>query len=322
MLLLQHGGDRRQVLAGLLRRPARLQAADAAKGERGPVSKPVALRRRQHRVRHHRRNPHIRTEDGVHALEALWCHADDGEGQPVDPNRAADNVGRGAKPCQPRGMREDEDRTGARRHILVRPEEAAQARHDGERVEVVAGHDLAEETLRRIAAGEPENHRRRVASEVLEHHVPGADVLEIETGDREGFARGRALHRGSNRDELVRACDRQRIQEQCVDHREHRRVGGNAERDREDDDRGEARRGAELPRGESQVLPECLHRRSSGAAGRDDHRSVAKTTTAATSAYAAEAANTTAFWRLSLQLTRDASQARTGSARMPCINTA
>ena len=106
-------------------------------------------------------------------------------------------------------------------------------------------------------------HRRRAPAD--DAGEAGGLVLEIpEHRPRQLGAVAHAaavvlLAAGVDLDQLVGALDRQRPQRHLVEEREHRRVGADAERDRDDRDEGEERRAGEAAGRQAQVGQEVRH---------------------------------------------------------------
>ena len=130
---------------------------------------------------------------------------------------------------------------------------AAEGRPHAERGEEVARDVLAVDRLRlesfpgylKAGAGDRQKVRERL--------VVIAKVLVVPP--REGAHARLSGISAQQLDELFRVAHRQRAEHQRVDQAEDRRVGADAERERQNRHRGEARRATQRPRGISHVLP-------------------------------------------------------------------
>ncbi len=176
-------------------------------------------------------------------------HADDIVGFAVDANRAADDVGVTPEAVLPEAVTDHEDAVVAQ-HGFVGTEAAAELRLDAQDGKEVAGDAEPEGPLGRFAGCGKAHLRKAVAG-----HLPVAAHLGLQievVGRRDPAARVLgsapidAVH-------MIAVAVRQRAKEHLVEYAERRRVGADAESERDDGDEGEAGRATERPDGEAEV---------------------------------------------------------------------
>ena len=234
---LRHGGHlggRRLEGHPGLEQPEHLQPREGA-----PVGDDVALRRRAERAR---RGRHVDV-DAVGIVRHVRHHADDGVRPVVHLEHLADDVRVAAEPGGPVVVAEHEHRLGALVVVGI-GEGAADERPDAEHVEEVVrdhagGHPVGLAAPQQIEVHLVELHQAVQAGELL------AVVVELLDRDAEVLLVGQ--RRGVADDHQPLAVGvRQRREEHAVHHAEDRRVGADAEAQREHGDRGVAGR---LPQG-------------------------------------------------------------------------
>ena len=186
-------------------------------------------------------------------VEARRQDADDGEVLAVEEEAAADDVGIAAELALPEAGADQDHRRRAR-PVLVGGEVAPEHRLDAEHAEEVRRDELALEALRLADAGQAEalhaRHRHRGEAAVLP--LP---VAEVEERDRAAPEVRLAL---VDRDQLLGARVRERLEEDAAHHREEGGVGADAEREGHDRDGGEAGAAPEDAQAVAQVLEQRL----------------------------------------------------------------
>src|SRR4051812_11193187 len=124
----------------------------------------------------------------------------------------------------------------ARRDVVLRPEQTADARAESEQREVIAVHDLAAQRLdvvAQVARGDGEL-RDRELRERSGRRPAEVDIVRI--GERRVWKIGLVL---IHLDDAVGRGDRGATQENRIDETEHGRVGADAKGEREERDDGE-----------------------------------------------------------------------------------
>ena len=199
-----------------------------------------------HHRRHRRRQPHVERQAERRALKAARRDADDGERHVVDPDRFADRRGRAAKARLPVAVRDDGDRTPARRRGVVGLQQPAGGRREGERGEVVAGHEEAGGAADVRNCTDRERHHAE-RQQPLERREAGLQVAMVEPGGSDVDP-----VRGARLDRLKRRCRGdagQRLPPHSLQPGEHDSVGADADRERRDDDRRHERHRAQRAQG-------------------------------------------------------------------------
>ena len=219
-----------------------------------------ALGTRLHHVPHRQRDVDVRTRAQRGAFESPRRNTNDREGATIDDHRPADCGRIAAEPVRPERVAEDHDVVRAQHAIVGRREQSTERWLDPERGEVrprdhqsasSGGLVIDRETRPEHPVGrEPREHRRR-ALEVAEHRVAEHDLAAA--------CLRAALHTGlgagcAEVDQLLRFGDRERTEQDLVEEREDRRVGADAESQREDRDRGHEWRLQQHARRELQIL--------------------------------------------------------------------
>jgi hypothetical protein len=160
----------------------------------------------------------------------------------VDLNRVADDIGRGSEAPLPGCVPQDQHRMSPGDTIFLGQEEAADPRLHPQGFEVVRGDEFCEHPLWQRPARQRDAQRARVAGEVAEYVVSGTEVRQIGVRYRQvriGVRRICGLARG-DADQLRRMLDRQRVEQQTVDHGERSGVRGDTERKRDDNRDGKS----------------------------------------------------------------------------------
>jgi hypothetical protein len=186
--------------------------------------------------------------------------ADDGEALSVERESAAEDVGLFAEFTSPKAFA-DESNVAAANLIFSGLEQAAQHRLHAEQGEEIGRKIFAVDALRFACPGENESGMFE-DGEVGEGAVVPLPVAEVGIGDG---SKGEVGFRRIDCDQLVGVRQIHRMQQDRVDDGEERGVHADAERQRDDDDAGEARRLAKLAQREFQILCQVL-KKGDGAA--------------------------------------------------------
>ena len=214
-------------------------------------------RRLDARVLRHR-DPELGGRRRHGKIEARRGDADDGEAASIDGQRVADRIRHTAKVIPPELVADDDDvRSGS---LLFLAKAAAQVRFHTEGREQIRGDDRARHVPRGSSPGDGE------AGGVVSGHrhqrlrVPAP--VERSPATRPSAARGVPRQIGFvDRHQLLGRGKRQRPKDHRAHHAEHRRVGADAEAERQDRGNGEGRRLPQRAACVEQVLPEMLNRR-------------------------------------------------------------
>ena len=161
-------------------------------------------------------------------------------------------------------MAQHEDRVGAGRHVVARGDQASQPRPDAEHLEVVPGDDQAAREIGVPAPGEAHldaAERRQALEDALV--VPQVDVLRVGQD---------AAAVEAHVNDARRIAHRQPLQQHRVHEAEDRRVGADAQGQREHGGRRESRALAERAPGEAQVVPEPLEGTPASRLSKDERR--------------------------------------------------
>ena len=207
------------------------QTGDGLKERLAALAQNVPHGSRQHLLRHSGREPHIGTEDGAYAEEALGGDSDNGERSSIDVEDFADDLRSAIETDFPGVVAEHSNGRGTRRADLLWKEEPTLRGRDAEGSEIALRDKLSEETLGASVFGQRHDHRRREAAEIGEDRVPGLIVLEIRIRDGEqtaGLGVGFEVRR-IEADQAGRIAHRKRMQKQRVDHREDGGAGADAQ---------------------------------------------------------------------------------------------
>ena len=186
-----------------------------------------------HRHRHPRRRRHAEER----ADESLRRDADDRDRRVVDRDLLADHRGIAGEAALPVGVAEHRDRMAARRDVVLGGEEAARGRTNAHHLEVVAADERAPRALGGVVDGDAEG--LIVLRDDVQHRRAIAEVDEVGIGPRAALPFA-VLHRG---DANRRGIRRQRDgpEQHRLDPREDRRVGADAETERQDRGQRQAR---------------------------------------------------------------------------------
>jgi hypothetical protein len=181
-------------------------------------------------------------------------HAHHGGRRAVHLHRAPHHAAVAAEGAAPE--RVPEQRHARRPHrVLAGGEASPRDRRHAEHVEEVGGDLGRGEHHRPVAVGEG-GAGRVVAGDRGEGAAPAAEVEEVGVRRLHAPRAGRLRRAVPEVHEPLRLGEGEGAEERGVDDAEHRRVGADAERDRRDHGRGEARPREEPARGVSQVAPE------------------------------------------------------------------
>jgi hypothetical protein len=177
--------------------------------------------------------------------------ADDGVSHALDGQRLADRIGRAREAPLPEPVADHRDRSvgAAAPPVVVRSKRSAEDRRHAEDVEIRAARPDPVHHFRLAALRQVEP-RRRPGQRSSERLLPVAKRFPQRVRPR-GRRRRVALR---HHHQLLRTPDRERPQHQAVEDGEDCRVGADAEREREDGDRRNDRRGRERAERVSKVL--------------------------------------------------------------------
>src|SRR5439155_16453720 len=137
-----------------------LESSGGAEHRGSTLMQPVARLAGQHCGCHHGREPYLGTEHRRHASESIGRNTYDREFAAVERDRPADDIRAAAEAALPEIVRDDDGWVSPRRAIFVRKEESPGRGPDAENAEIVAGHQLSEDALRRAACRQAESERR------------------------------------------------------------------------------------------------------------------------------------------------------------------
>ena len=207
----------------------------------------VSLKFRRKRQRH----PGFRTR---RVREGCRHHRGDGVRLTVYRDRSADHLWIAAVQSLPQRVA-DRDHLAAVRHVVGRPDQASGEGRHAEDVEEVTGHPGGEHLLRLATAGDGGGSwgERR---ERAQGPVAIAQSDELRPRNRRQRNGGVGVVRV---DQLCGVCKRQRLQQNGIDHAEDRRVGTDAQRQREYGGEGEDRLAQEGPDTVANVLGDLIH---------------------------------------------------------------
>ena len=241
---------------GLLEGDAGLQSAEDIDPAAAPVVDVVPVRR--HLRLHHQRHADASARSRYRRRRIPACDTPMiGQRIVVDRDRLADDLRVGAEPVAPIVVAQHRNRAVASLFVVVRRDDAADRRADAEHLEIGAGHQLAGHALglpvRRRRSSPPSGARTCPEKTVGRRRASGDRRLT--RAERAPPIRHRRSCRGSPRTserqhvaarvaavvvpraveqhELVRVLHRQPPQQDFVDQREDRRVGADAQRDRQ-----------------------------------------------------------------------------------------
>src|ERR1700761_540954 len=229
----------------------RLAAADSGLEARDPLKEGLSALlqhilelRRQDLLRHGRRKPYIRPEDGADSEESLRRHSNHCEWSAVDFQGFSDHVLRAVEAVFPGAVAHHGNGSGSRRADFAGQKESAFCRCEAERFKVTLGDQLAEKALLRYTFDQRHRHGRREAAKTAERGVPSLVVLEIRIRDRKE-AGGLLLIlqvRRIERDETGGILCWKRMKQQSVHDRKYRGACADAQGQRQNGKKGKGRR--------------------------------------------------------------------------------
>jgi hypothetical protein len=152
----------------------------------------------------------------------------------------------------------------ATRPVVARLQQAAPRGHDTERVERVAAHPRAAHQVPRVALAHLHVEPRRPGEDAREGLLVVSDLLPERIRERipPAVDAEAAVAPGNlDRDQRPGRLDRQGSQPHCIEELENRRVGADAERQRQDGDRRESRAPSNLPHAVPQIPGHPVERR-------------------------------------------------------------
>ena len=252
---------------GRVNRGARLFQRDAGlqTGEQvDPISAPVlwrAARIGRQAPAHRDRHEDVSLQPDGRSVKPRRRDADDGHGVSVDGDRLVEDVRAPAHVALPVGVTQHDDLGPVHRAIVARSQQAAERRPQTEHGKVAARHEQAL-ALRGLVA------ITQIDGEVAVRGDAGEDRLEALQVPEHGIAEhrrafthaaaGRRSGPRPGRHEIhqpARLGNRQGLEEQLVEQGEHRRVGADAERERQHGHRGEAWRTSQHAQCVTDVVP-------------------------------------------------------------------
>ena len=230
------------------------------------------------------RNIDIRSPSGIDAEEPGRRHTQHSEGEVVDQNRLADSIGSSSEALFAQGIADDGDSRRSR-PIVVRNDEPAGRREDGESAEIVAGYgeaggkvslsldrEVQLSRLPRLEIGEHAREDRIVFLEQFER-LEGEHAARC---SRFGVAPTTAAHRSHDEvapgvglgvpiqdDQRLGIRNRQRAQQDRIHEAVDRRIGADAQRQTQNHQCCEQPVGSHGPEGVAHVLAELLDDRPS-----------------------------------------------------------
>ena len=200
---------------------------------------------RIHRERHEDPGWHVDRR----AAESGRRHAYDGQRLTVDQQHVSEHVARAAQRVLPELVAQDGDRMAADRLVDLRTEQPPQRRHEAQRREVRAGDLHALDDVEAPPPPGSAEHEAAVRRDVREDRLLPLQVAEHRVAEHlVAFAGPVAEVRAGLRprrfqvDQALRLDDRQRTQQQLAIEGEDRRVGPDAERQRQNRDARDDRR--------------------------------------------------------------------------------
>jgi hypothetical protein len=186
-------------------------------------------------------------------VEARRQHADDGVVVVVDAHGAADRGAVAPEAALPESVADEADGRDARRFVGWR-ERSTDERLDAEHGKEAARHAPHLDALRLVDAGDVARHRL-VAGDIGERSGVRAKIEEL--GERHRHLAVAEVRR--DRDEPRRGVVPEWLEQDAVDDAEHRRVDGDAERQRQHGHDGEARAADQPADRDSGLVQTCAH---------------------------------------------------------------
>ena len=246
--------DHLQPAVRLRRGDARLEPAE----DREPLHdidgppQPVLVLRRHLRL-HHYRHVHVRSVAHLESIKAGRGYTHDGERTAADQHLFADRGRSASEAALPVRIADHRHRMAARYAIVLRRKEPPCCRRHAQNVVVVAGDKLAHGRFGIAVHAYTQPDAVRIRRELAEEWLlpPQAPVGFIVVG-----VVGVAFPLLAEEEQRLRIPHRQRLEEQCVDQPEDRRVGADAQRQRNHRHHAEARILAQHPQAVPRVLPD------------------------------------------------------------------
>ena len=198
----------------------------------------------------HDGQPDLGDEHGNHAREPGWGDPDDGVRLPTQLQRTPDHTAIAAKVADPHAMRDDQNAIRTR-CVISGHQHASQERRNAEHIEMVGGHQLADDESGAIAQTQRRKHRR-VRDHVGENGVLRSQFEIIRV--RGGRILVAVTTAGEDIDQRGRILNRDGAQQNRVYQRKHRRVDADAKPQRENRHCRKPRTPAQPPDGIAQVF--------------------------------------------------------------------
>ena len=237
---------------GLLLRHAGLQADNRLEPAVAALVHGVAA---HHLLLHRHRYPRSRGHAEERSDKPFGCDADDRDRGVVDGDLLADDRQVAGEAPLPVGIAQHRDRMAARRDVVLRGEEAARRRPDAHDVEVIAADHAAPGSLGGVV------HRNVEGAIILRDdvHHPGAiaEVDEVRVGPRSALPFA-VLHRG-DADRRRIGGERNRPEQDRLHPGEDRRVGADAEAERQDRRQRQPWILQQRPEGIAKIGDQCGH---------------------------------------------------------------
>ena len=197
---------------------------------------------------HRERRPEFGDDAAVGPMEARRHDADDRISAAVKDGRLAYCGRVGGEPAAPKRVAEHDDRVASFDLIVLGPDAASGSERRPHHRKVISADQRAPDALGRRRAGrETGGSQREMSRKAVENR--GALVAEVAViRVRKGPAGRNGVKSAGG------VADGERAEQGGIDHAEDRRIGGNSERDRDTDDRGEAGRFANGAQREHDVM--------------------------------------------------------------------
>ena len=208
-------------------------------------------------VDHHQRHPELGRNAGERPGESGWRDAHDRVVESGELERLPDDVGTAAQGPLPQAVADDDDRDGARRHVLVFAKPAPERRPDAEQIEVVGGDGFACREKRPSAIRDDAAHVA-VASNAGERVGAALNIEEIGVG--RGELRVVLAQAAVDLNQSIGLGDRGVAQQHGVDDGEERDVEADAQGQRPDGRGREPRAPDQLPDAVPQIPEQDIHR--------------------------------------------------------------
>ena len=182
-------------------------------------------------------------------------HANDRVRAPADPELASDDVGAPGEGALPVAMGEHHHGVAPTRHIVFREQHPTEGGIDAQHREVVPRHDLGEQRAHALLSINLRRDDLRGAD--VREHVAGAIPEILDLWIRQRAVGKRGLVQVDVHDPF-RPLDGGVAEHDRVDEREDRRIGADADRQRQDRDRRKARTAHQRPNRVAKIAPEMI----------------------------------------------------------------